>query len=100
MMRLFVATATALLLGACATTNPAPTQAPAGGMATSTATSARPAAVAAAGGDDVVCVNERVTGSRHPKKVCYSASGYQALKETGQSATRDLQRMPNIPRTE
>jgi hypothetical protein len=100
MMRLYVAMATALLLGACATTSPAPSQAPSTGMAASTVADARPAAVAAAGGDDVVCVNERVTGSRHPKKVCYSASGYQALKESGQTATRDLQRMPNIPRTE
>jgi hypothetical protein len=100
MMRITVAIAAILLLAACATSNPGTGQ-PAPAAVDATADAPRPGTLAARNdGEDLVCVNERVTGSRHPKKVCYSSAGYQALKETGQGATRDLQRMPNQPRIE
>jgi hypothetical protein len=89
-----------MLLAACATSNPGTSQ-PKAITAEPAAAAANPESLAArTDGQDVVCVNERVTGSRHPKKVCYSAAGYQALRESGQGTTRDLQRMPNLPRTE
>jgi hypothetical protein len=102
MTRISAALATLMLLAGCATTSPNPgSGTPAAKAVDPDSVSARPGTLAARNdGEDLVCVNERVTGSRHPKKVCYSSAGYDALRDSGQTATRDLQRMPNQPRVE
>jgi hypothetical protein len=78
-----------LLLTACATSGDR-----------STAGAEVPAAHNAkvAGGAEPVCVKEAVTGSRHPKLVCYSAQEWRAMRDSAQNATRDIQRLPRLPR--
>lgn len=47
--------------------------------------------------DKIVCVNERVTGSRMPRRVCHTKGEWEALKRGGSEATEKLQRQPMGP---
>lgn len=55
------------------------------------APSAPPPAVASKAKDDVVCKTEEVTGSRFPKKVCYSKAEAAERRQLEQDHLRDNQ---------
>lgn len=43
---------------------------------------------------NLVCRNERVIGSRLPRRICATQRDWDAIREGSQETTRDAQRMP------
>ena len=85
--------AASLIMGACASTPesgaaPAdPAEAPAEKFY-----GAQSQAEAAAGEDDLICRNERVLGSRFPKKTCATRSEWEAARSSAQDEMRRNQK--------
>ena len=61
------------------------------GGATTAASSSAGNTFVAADGQTIRCVNETVTGSRVPQRICRTEEMWRQLEEQGQGRTRDLQ---------
>jgi hypothetical protein len=60
-------------------------------------TDAAPAAAPAAAKDPkqrMICTNERVTGSRHPRRLCYTQEQWDDIREAGSKGLREIQGRP------
>lgn len=48
-------------------------------------------------GEEMVCVSERITGSRQTRKLCHSREHWDAIKAGSQETTRQVQRLISGP---
>lgn len=99
MFKSSIAMITLLLLAGC-TATPADRTATASGSSNDT-TEASGQQVASASqtentadDDELICKNERVVGSRLPRRVCGTQRQWDAMRSGSQETTRDVQRMP------
>lgn len=50
-----------------------------------------------AGAGKMVCTNEPVTGSRFPRRLCYTQADWQKIKDAAVETTREFQGRPTGP---
>jgi hypothetical protein len=58
---------------------------------------AKPAETQTAAKDEkprMICTNERVTGSRHPRRICYTQEQWDDIRKAGSDGLREIQGRP------